>query len=110
MGRWGDDEAAWTLEEGSRRPGGLVEEAEGGGRCPSPLADEELEMRGLSLAICTGGIVDWDTLSLNYRRLGCCATLIASFPSQRAAIFQIAAGDHGRSRPLFLPPSLASAR
>jgi hypothetical protein len=73
MGRWGDDEAAWTLEEGSRRPGGLVEEAEGGGRCPSPPADEELEMRGLSLSPYVLGeswigipsaliIVDWDAV------------------------------------------------
>jgi hypothetical protein len=84
-----------------------VEEAEGGGGAPSPAADEELKRLGkkredaphVSLAIWMGN-----------HRLGYQATLIARFPSTYPQIFQIAAGDHGRSSSAFLPPYPASAR
>jgi hypothetical protein len=82
-GRSGD-EGGCLEGGGDQRPGGLVEEAEGGGGAPSPAADEELKRLGkkredaphVSLAIWMGN-----------HRLGYQATLIARFPSTYPQIF-----------------------
>jgi hypothetical protein len=84
-------------------PGGR---GEGGGVGPSPAADEELEKTASLYRY-----MYWESSigmpgNLNCGRLGC----LPCFPPNSRQFLKIVAGDHGRSRPLFPPPYLATVR